>query len=68
MMVIDSHTHAWGCPMRKTLRPGDVISMGTPGSVGIFRDPPELLEPGDKVDIEIEGVGTLTNPVVDQED
>jgi len=47
-----------------TLRPGDVISTGTPGGVGIFRDPPELLEPGDSVDVEIEGVGTLTNPVV----
>ncbi|RRJ33817.1 fumarylacetoacetate hydrolase family protein [Halocatena pleomorpha] len=47
-----------------TLRPGDVISTGTPGGVGIFREPPELLEPGDVVDIEIDGIGTLTNPVV----
>ncbi|MDS0295470.1 2,4-diketo-3-deoxy-L-rhamnonate hydrolase [Halogeometricum luteum] len=47
-----------------TLRPGDVISTGTPGGVGIFRDPPELLEPGDTVEIEVEGIGTLTNPVV----
>jgi 2-keto-4-pentenoate hydratase/2-oxohepta-3-ene-1,7-dioic acid hydratase in catechol pathway len=47
-----------------TLQPGDIISTGTPGGVGIFRDPPELLEPGDTVDVEIEGIGTLTNPVV----
>ena len=47
-----------------TLRPGDVISTGTPGGVGIFRNPPELLEPGDSVEIEVEGIGTLTNPVV----
>ena len=47
-----------------TLRPGDVISTGTPGGVGIFRDPPELLEPGDEVEVEIEGIGTLSNPVV----
>jgi len=47
-----------------TLRPGDVISTGTPGGVGIFRDPPELLEPGDDVEVEIEGIGTLTNHVV----
>ncbi len=47
-----------------TLRPGDVISTGTPGGVGIFRDPPELLEPGDSVEVEIEGIGTLRNPVV----
>ncbi|ELY96324.1 fumarylacetoacetate hydrolase family protein [Natrialba taiwanensis] len=47
-----------------TLRPGDVISTGTPGGVGIFRDPPELLEPGDTVEVEIDGIGTLANPVV----
>ncbi|ELZ85243.1 DUF2437 domain-containing protein [Haloferax sp. Atlit-6N] len=51
-----------------TLRPGDVISTGTPGGVGIFRDPPELLAPGDSVDVEIEGIGTLTNPVVAERD
>lgn len=49
-----------------TLRPGDVISTGTPGGVGIFRDPPELLDDGDVVDVEIEGIGTLTNHVVDE--
>ena len=49
-----------------TLRPGDVISTGTPGGVGIFRDPPELLKPGDAVDVEVEGIGTLTNPVVEE--
>ncbi len=47
-----------------TLRPGDVISTGTPGGVGIFRDPPELLEPGDTVEVEIDGIGTLANPIV----
>jgi 2-keto-4-pentenoate hydratase/2-oxohepta-3-ene-1,7-dioic acid hydratase in catechol pathway len=47
-----------------TLQPGDIISTGTPGGVGIFREPPELLEPGDTVDVEIEGIGVLTNPVV----
>lgn len=51
-----------------TLRPGDVISTGTPGGVGIFREPPELLEPGDTVNVEIEGIGTLTNPVVAERD
>ena len=48
-----------------TLRPGDVISTGTPGGVGIFRDPPELLEPGDTVATEIEGIGRLENPVIE---
>lgn len=46
-----------------TLRPGDVISTGTPGGVGIFRDPPELLEAGDTVTVDIEGIGSLRNPV-----
>jgi 2,4-diketo-3-deoxy-L-fuconate hydrolase len=47
-----------------TLEPGDLILTGTPAGVGIFRDPQRLLRPGDEVSIEIEGVGTLTNPVV----
>lgn len=46
-----------------TLRPGDVIATGTPSGVGVHRDPPELLEPGDLVEAEIEGIGTLENPV-----
>ncbi|WP_276257135.1 fumarylacetoacetate hydrolase family protein [Halomontanus rarus] len=49
-----------------TLRPGDVIATGTPGGVGIFREPPELLEPGDTVTAEVEGVGELTNHVVSE--
>jgi len=47
-----------------TLEPGDLILTGTPAGVGIFRDPPRLLQPGDEVTIEIERVGALTNPVV----
>ncbi len=47
-----------------TLNSGDVISTGTPGGVGVFRDPPDLLEPGDVVEAEIESIGTLRNPVV----
>jgi len=46
-----------------TLEPGDLILTGTPAGVGIFRDPELLLQPGDEVTVEIEGVGTLTNPV-----
>ncbi|HEY1318311.1 MAG TPA: fumarylacetoacetate hydrolase family protein [Gaiella sp.] len=47
-----------------TLEAGDLILTGTPAGVGIFRKPPRLLEPGDEITIEIDGVGTLTNPVV----
>lgn len=46
-----------------TLEPGDLLLTGTPGGVGEFRDPPLYLRDGDEVTVEIEGVGTLTNPV-----
>jgi 2-keto-4-pentenoate hydratase/2-oxohepta-3-ene-1,7-dioic acid hydratase in catechol pathway len=47
-----------------TLEPGDLILTGTPAGVGIFRDPPVALADGDEVEIEIEGIGVLRNPVV----
>jgi 2,4-diketo-3-deoxy-L-fuconate hydrolase len=47
-----------------TLEPGDLILTGTPAGVGVFREPPRLLQPGDVVTVEIEGLGELTNPVV----
>jgi len=46
-----------------TLEPGDLIATGTPAGVGVFRDPKVLLADGDEVSVEIEGLGTLTNPV-----
>jgi 2-keto-4-pentenoate hydratase/2-oxohepta-3-ene-1,7-dioic acid hydratase in catechol pathway len=46
-----------------TLEPGDLIATGTPAGVGVFRDPKVLLQDGDEVSVEIEGLGTLTNPV-----
>ena len=46
-----------------TLEPGDLIATGTPAGVGVFRDPPVLLQDGDEVTIEIDGLGALTNPV-----
>jgi 2,4-didehydro-3-deoxy-L-rhamnonate hydrolase len=47
-----------------TLEPGDLILTGTPAGVGVFRDPQRLLQPGDDVTIEIDGLTSLTNPVV----
>jgi 2,4-diketo-3-deoxy-L-fuconate hydrolase len=47
-----------------TLEPGDLIVTGTPGGVGEFREPQVFLQPGDEITIEIEGIGTLTNPVI----
>jgi 2-keto-4-pentenoate hydratase/2-oxohepta-3-ene-1,7-dioic acid hydratase in catechol pathway len=46
-----------------TLEPGDLIITGTPAGVGAFRDPPVWLKPGDEITIEIDGVGSITNPV-----
>jgi 2-keto-4-pentenoate hydratase/2-oxohepta-3-ene-1,7-dioic acid hydratase in catechol pathway len=51
-----------------TLEPGDVIATGTPAGVGVFRDPPVFLEPGDRVRCEIEGIGSVENPIVDWTD
>jgi 2-keto-4-pentenoate hydratase/2-oxohepta-3-ene-1,7-dioic acid hydratase in catechol pathway len=50
-----------------TLEPGDVISTGTPSGVGYVRNPPVFLKHGDTVQIEIEGIGILSNPVVDSD-
>ena len=47
-----------------TLEPGDLIFTGTPPGVGMARKPPVWLQPGDIVEIEIDGLGTLRNPVV----
>ena len=47
-----------------TLEPGDLIVTGTPAGVGAFRSPPVWLRPGDEITIEIDGVGSITNPVV----
>ena len=47
-----------------TLRPGDVIATGTPGGVGFARKPPVWLQPGDVIEITIEGIGTIRNRVV----
>jgi 5-carboxymethyl-2-hydroxymuconate isomerase len=48
-----------------TLEPGDVIATGTPSGVGVFRDPLVFLEPGDRVRCEIEGIGSVENPIID---
>ena len=47
-----------------TLEPGDLIITGTPAGVGAFRDPPVWLKPGAQISTEIDGVGSITNPVI----
>ena len=49
-----------------TLEPGDIISTGTPSGVGDHRKPPRYLHAGDVVRVEVEGLGALENPVVDE--
>lgn len=52
------------CSWNFTLNPGDVVLTGTPPGVGAFRTPPIFLEHGDIVDVEIDHIGVLSNPVV----
>jgi 2-keto-4-pentenoate hydratase/2-oxohepta-3-ene-1,7-dioic acid hydratase in catechol pathway len=47
-----------------TLEPGDLILTGTPAGVGVHRKPPVSLKPGDEVEVEVERIGVLRNPVV----
>ena len=49
-----------------TLEPGDLIFTGTPAGVGGTRKPPEFLKIGDTVRVEIDGLGALENPVVEE--
>jgi 2-keto-4-pentenoate hydratase/2-oxohepta-3-ene-1,7-dioic acid hydratase in catechol pathway len=46
-----------------TLLPGDLIMTGTPEGVGVFREPKLSMKPGDVVEVEVEGIGILRNPV-----
>lgn len=49
-----------------TLEPGDVLVMGTPAGVGFARTPPLWMKAGDTIEVEIEGIGLLSNPIVDE--
>nr|WP_087575663.1 fumarylacetoacetate hydrolase family protein [Sphingomonas sp. CDS-1] len=49
-----------------TLEPGDVIALGTPAGIGAARKPPVWMVPGDRVEVEIEGLGILCNTIVDE--
>lgn len=50
------------------IRPGDVIATGTPGGVGAARDPKIWMKPGDRIEVEIDRLGTLSNPIVEEGD
>ena len=66
-LVFDIPTLIAYCSTFVRLQPGDVIATGTPGGVGAARKPPVWLRDGDVVEVEIPGVGTLRNPVRDED-
>jgi 2-keto-4-pentenoate hydratase/2-oxohepta-3-ene-1,7-dioic acid hydratase in catechol pathway len=65
-MVFDVPTLIEFLSGSKTLPPGTVILTGTPHGVGFARKPPVFLKAGDTVSIDLEKVGTLTNPVINE--
>ena len=66
-MVFDVATIVAFVSRTITLEPGDVIATGTPAGVGHYQEPPRYLRGGDLMRCEIEGIGVLENPVVDEE-
>jgi acylpyruvate hydrolase len=53
--------------MAFTMRPGDILSTGTPAGIGYFRNPQVFLKPGDVCELEINGIGKLVNTVIADE-
>ena len=65
-LIFDCYAQVEHLSTAFTLEPGDVIATGTPAGVGIAMKPPKLLQAGNVVRIEIEAVGVLENPVIDE--
>jgi 2-keto-4-pentenoate hydratase/2-oxohepta-3-ene-1,7-dioic acid hydratase in catechol pathway len=65
-MIFDIPAIIAYCSTWTLLQPGDVIATGTPAGVGLFRKPPVWLKAGDTLEINVEGVGTLRNTIIDQ--
>jgi 2-keto-4-pentenoate hydratase/2-oxohepta-3-ene-1,7-dioic acid hydratase in catechol pathway len=63
-MIFSVEHLVWYIARGMTLEPGDVILTGTPHGVGFAMKPPRFIVPGDIVECEVEGLGTLRNPVV----
>ena len=63
-MIFDIPTLLADISRGMTLEPGDILATGTPSGVGFARTPPEFLRPGDLMESEIEGIGTMRNRVV----
>jgi 2-keto-4-pentenoate hydratase/2-oxohepta-3-ene-1,7-dioic acid hydratase in catechol pathway len=65
-LVFDIPTLIEYCSTFTALSPGDVIVTGTTGGVGAYRQPPVWMKPGDVVEVEIDGIGKLVNPVIEE--
>lgn len=65
-MIFDVRKLIEYCTTFTELAPGDVIVSGTTGGVGAFREPPVWMKPGDVVEVEISGLGTLRNTITDE--
>ena len=65
-MIFDVATLVSVCSEAMTLQPGDMLITGTPAGVGMARKPPIWMKAGDVCEIELEGLGVLSNPVVDE--
>ena len=65
MMVSVAETVA-DLTLGMTLEPGDLLVTGTPSGVGHARQPPLWMRPGDVCEVEIEGIGTLRNPIAEE--
>jgi 2-keto-4-pentenoate hydratase/2-oxohepta-3-ene-1,7-dioic acid hydratase in catechol pathway len=65
-MIFDIATLVSTASEAMTLEPGDLIVSGTPAGVGFARKPPVWMKNGDVCEVEIEGVGTLSNPIKDE--
>ena len=64
LLIFDIPTLIESLSVAIRLEPGDVIATGTPSGVGIGFDPPIYMKAGDVIDVSIDGIGTLSNPVV----
>jgi 2-keto-4-pentenoate hydratase/2-oxohepta-3-ene-1,7-dioic acid hydratase in catechol pathway len=65
-MIFDVPTLVSVCSQAMTLAPGDIIITGTPAGVGMARKPPLWMKAGDVCEVEVEGIGVLRNPVIDE--
>lgn len=65
-MIFDVATQVSLMSDAMLLKPGDVIVTGTPSGVGLARDPKVFMKPGDVCEVQIEGIGLLSNPIVQQ--